>query len=93
MADLIIIDTLRKKVDEVEAMNAELLEALAIIVDVLDEIPEQTDNENILEIVEFLEAVATGDYEELYEEEIADDLEELDNDDPFRYRSWLRWIW
>lgn len=87
MADLIIIDTLRKKVDEVEAMNAELLEALAIIVDVLDEIPEQTDNENILEIVEFLEAVATGDYEELYEEEIADDLEELDNDDPFRYRS------
>ena len=93
MADLIIIDTLRKKVDEVEAMNAELLEALAIIVDVLDEIPEQTDNENILEIVEFLKAVATGDYEELYEEEIADDLEELDNDDPFRYRSWLRWIW
>lgn len=87
MADLIIIDTLRKKVDEVEAMNAELLEALAIIVDVLDEIPEQTDNENILEIVEFLEAVATGDYEELYEEEIMDDLEELDNDDPFRYRS------
>jgi hypothetical protein len=87
MADMIIIDTLRKKIDETEAMNAEMAEALAIIVEVLDEIPEQTDNENVIEIVEFLKAIATGDYEELYEEEIMDDLEELDNDDPFRYRS------
>lgn len=86
MADLIIIDTLRKKVDEVEEMNAELVEALAIIAEVVQEISNFTDNEDVIDIVEFLVAVATGDYEELYDVEQMEPLG-FEEDDLFKYRS------
>jgi len=85
MADMIELQDLRKRVEEDEEYIRIAEEEFNIIAEVAEEIPNFTDNESILEIVQFIVAVATGDYE-ILEDEVIEDLEEVDIDDPWRYR-------